>query len=420
MASQEHAADRRVLVLCAHGINDPLVSTLMLDYVLRLQTGGSVGRIMLVTEEHDASRASPEMISRMKHAGIAWRALRYDVHGWQVIQRMRNLVLLLWHAWRFMGFGRQRVVVGFLSFAGSYATVLRALVRARMVIVNFEPHSRYMIEGGTWRPGSLKARLTQWFERRQVARADAIIAPSEAVMEMVLEQRSRAPVRLQGVTIDADSYARDDEAGNRVRGQLGLVDRYIILYIGKFRDLYYSEAEYLRFMHESLAAVPDAHHMIITQDVHAEAFRSHAQWAALSDRCTVIPPMPPAALIPYLSAADLGVVAVPPTPSQRFRSPVKSAMYWAAGLPILIARGVSDDWKVAESEGVGVVLPDLLGAEAGRLRQGIDALRAQPRESLRLRCADTARRLRDTSLMVDLLREAITAGFGPADGHAGS
>lgn len=407
-----------MLVLCGHGINDPLVSTLMLDYVLRLQAGGSVGRILLITEEHDSSGASPESLVRMKQAGIAWRPLRYDVRGWQLVQRMRNMLLLLWHAWRFMGFSRQRVVVGFLSFAGSYATVLRALVRARLVIVNFEPHSRYMIEGGTWRPGSLKTRLTQWFERRQVARADAIIAPSEAVMDMVLEQRSRAPVRLQGVTIDADSYARDETAGNRVREQLGLKDRYIILYIGKFRDLYHSEAEYLRFMQESLIAVPDAHHVIITQDAHAEAFRSHALWGGISARCSLIPPMPPAALIPYLSAADIGVVAVPPTPSQRFRSPVKSAMYWAAGLPILIAQGVSDDWKVADSEGVGVVLPDLVGADAGRLRRCIDALRAQSRESLARRCAETARRSRDTSLMVDLLREAITEGFGPSDGRA--
>ena len=112
-------------------------------------------------------------------------------------------------------------------------------------------------------------------------------------------------------------------------------------------------------------------------------------------------------LLASLSAADLGVIAVPPTPSQRFRSPVKTALYWAAGLPILIPEGVADDWWIARDEGVGIVVKDLPTMEADVFRAGLDRLRATPVEVLRARCVDVAMRLRDTGHMVDLLARII-------------
>ncbi len=90
--------------------------------------------------------------------------------------------------------------------------------------------------------------------------------------------------------------------------------------------------------------------------------RAHNAYPALQRYLVLQPPVPPAILHQYLSAGDLGVVAIPPTPSQVFRTPVKSAHYWAAGLPLVIPAGVSDDADIAAIEGVGIVVPDILSA----------------------------------------------------------
>lgn len=214
-------------------------------------------------------------------------------------------------------------------------------------------------------------------------------------------------MHLQGVTIDVPANARDASAGAEVRRRLGLDGRTVMLYIGKFQGIYYSEAEYVAFMRTACAADPTVHHLIITHEEHTAPLRQAPGWSEVEARTTVLGPMDPGALRPYLSAADLGVIAVPPTPSQRFRSPVKTALYWAAGLPILIPEGVADDWWIARDEGVGIVVKDLPTMEADVFRAGLDRLRATPVEVLRARCVDVAMRLRDTGHMVDLLARII-------------
>lgn len=395
------------MVLCAHGINDPLVSTLMLDYILRIQEESPIGRIMLVTEEPRGARADADVVSRMERAGIQWAPLRYDVRGAQMLQKTLNLWRLLWRAWRFVAGGRERVVVGFLSFAGSYASVLRSTGFTRSVIVNFEPHSRYMVEMGVWRKGGLKERLARWFERRQVLNADVIVAPSSAVGTYVRQLGCTARVLDQGVTIDVRSNLRRETEGRALRVRLGIADRRVLVYAGKFNGIYHGEAEYVSFMARGCAADPNVHHLIVTFPEHAEAIQRLAAVAGLEGRYTLHGPVSPEELPTWMSAADIGVIAVPPTPAQKFRSPVKSALYWAAGLPILIARGVSDDWRVAEERSVGLVVDDLTEIDSSMFKAGLDRLLGEAPELLRERCIRTAWELRDTGLMTRILTDAV-------------
>ncbi|HEX7017066.1 MAG TPA: hypothetical protein VF191_16270, partial [Cyclobacteriaceae bacterium] len=60
----------------------------------------------------------------------------------------------------------------------------------------------------------------------------------------------------------------------------------------------------------------------------------------------------------WLSAADLGVTAIPPTPSQKYRSPTKVAEYLMCGLPYITVAGVSEDDIIATEYDVGVVVKD--------------------------------------------------------------
>ena len=219
-------------------------------------------------------------------------------------------------------------------------------------------------------------------------------------------------MHLQGVTIDVPANARDASAGAEVRRRLGLDGRTVLLYIGKFQGIYYSEAEYVSFMRTACAADPTVRHLVITHEEHMASLRQAPGWSEVESRTVLLGPMEPEALRPYLSAADLGVIAVPPTPSQRFRSPVKTALYWAAGVPILIPEGVADDWWIARDEGVGIVVKDLPSISAGELRAGLDRLRSEPEVQLRARCAGVAMRLRDTGHMVDLLARLIPSAKG--------
>ncbi len=406
------AADVRLVVLCCHGIQDPLVSTLMLDYLFRMQQRAPGRKALLITEEPDVPPVlSPALEGRLRAAGITWSPLHYRVEGRQFLQKGRNLLLLWWRAWRFARKGRRRVVIGFLSMAGAYAALLRCLGFIRCICVNFEPHSAYMVDAGLWSERSFKYRFVAWSERFQVRRADVLIAPSSAVLQYAQGIGTLAQLHLQGVTIDVAAARRDDAAGLRYRAQWGIeAGSIVLLYVGKFNGLYYSEADYVRFMCAASAADPRVRHVLITFPEHISALRSAPGFEQV-DRCTTLcGPMAPEVLHEALSAGDIGVIAVPPTPSQVFRSPVKTALYWAAGLPVLICRGVSDDWWVAEERGTGAVVGDLPSASVQELKEALAGLNdGAGAIGMRERCVRAAMELRDTSLMVDLLERVLEA-----------
>jgi hypothetical protein len=397
-----------VVVVCGHGILDPLVSTLMLDYVLRLQAEGAGHRILLVTEEPGAAVIPVELGARLRSAGIIWFPLTYRLGKHQFIQRAWNVLRLIGKSFGFIRNCRRKVVVGFLSMAGSYASVLRSLGFPHFVLVNYEPHSRYMVEMGVWRERSAKARLARYFEQRQLRNADVVIAPATATVDLVKRSGSKARVCLQGVTVDAAKHRRRPLEGERLRQELDLVGKTVLIYAGKFNGLYHSEADYVRFMAASCAVDPLIHHLIITFPAHALILEQLGREAGLNERFTVQGPVPPDELPTFLSAADLGVVAVPPTPSQCYRSPVRSALYWAAGLPIVVPEGVADDWWIAKERKIGIVLKDLVEPDAKALRKGLSELTGPAVEEVRKRCVQAAMELRDTGSMVALLRQAIS------------
>lgn len=398
-----------VVVVCGHGIMDPLVSTLMLDYVFRLQAEGAGYRILLVTEEPGRVGVPDELLERLRSSGITWFPMSYEIGGRQFAQRAWNVLRLIEKSFWFVRGGRTKIVVGFLSMAGSYASVLRSLGFHRFVLVNYEPHSRYMVETGVWREGSAKARVARYFERRQLLNADVVVAPATATVDLVQQSGSKARILLQGVTVDVEKNRRRPAEGDRIRQELGLVGKTVLVYAGKFNGLYYSEADYVRFMSASCAQDPRIHHMVITFPEHAEILTHLGIAAGLEGRFTVKGPVGPEELPSLLSAADLGVVAVPPTPSQRFRSPVKSALYWAAGLPIVIAQGVADDWWIAKERKVGIVVKDLADLDAAAFSAETFQLVGTGAGQAQQRCVQAALELRDTGLMVSLLRQAISA-----------
>lgn len=397
-----------VVVICSQGINDPLVSILMLQYAIRLQQEGPRRPMLLFTEEPGEPEPSASVLKEMADSGIQWHPLRYDLKGRQFLQRMRNIVIVCWRSLWFARGKKRKLAVAFLSMAGAYASVLRSLGFHHFVVVSFEPHSRYMVELGVWRKGSLKVRASEYFERRQLRNADVVVAPTLAAVQHVKQSGSKARVVHQGVTIDVRANGRREERRRALRREHGLEECIVLNYAGKFNGLYYSEADYVRFMAAACSLDERVHHLIVTFPEHAERLHAAADAIGLHERYTIVDPVPPEELPDYLSASDVGVIAVPPTPSQAFRTPVKSALYWAAGLPIIIPKGISDDWMIARDHRVGHVVEDLLRFDSEMLKSWFSTV-TEERDELRQRCAEVAMQYRDTARMVQVLREALRA-----------
>jgi hypothetical protein len=399
-----------LVVYCTHGLADPLVAPLMLDYLVHLQRENGFAQVLLFTEEPPGAAVPAWAEQLLKDARTRWVPLRYDVRGRQWLQRIMNLSRMIWCALKFRLAHGRCWQVGYLSFGGAYAAMASALGLGRFIVVCFEPHSHYMIELGIWPQGSLKAKVVAWTERLQMRKAAALIVPTSAVREHARAQRPQGKLVLQAITIDTRAAAFDAQARMALRRELGIpADAWVVAYVGKFGGIYHSVDQYLDFLVALGAADAGIHFLIITQQEEIERLRASGRHAFLADRLHVIPPVAPEALSRHLSVADAGVVAIPPTPAQAFRTPVKTAHYWSAGLPIIIPKGVSDDHRIAMEEDTGIAVADIAPKAAVEVAAAMQRWRQQDSAALKARCMACALAYRDTAAMVRTLREVLHA-----------
>jgi hypothetical protein len=120
-----------------------------------------------------------------------------------------------------------------------------------------------------------------------------------------------------------------------------------------------------------------------------------------------LPEIPYDEIQEHLSAADMGMVAIPPLPAQKYRTPVKSGIYLACGLPYLINRGVSDEDDLALEERVGVVVESEDEAGTRGAIEQIQSYMNEDRVQLRERCRAVAYEYKDVHNAVNVLDEML-------------
>ncbi|GEM_PF-869546 len=400
---------KALVVFCPHGIGDPLVGPLMLDYVLKLQQRTTAYDVLFFTEEPPNAIEPAGIREVLGQARVKWVPLRYDVTGRQWLQKWR-ILRTLWSSTRaFVKHYERSWLVGYLSYGGSYAMLGRWLGLGKCAVVCFEPHSRYMVEMGIWGRRSIKALVMDRLERWQMERSDLLVVPTTAVRDLALANGATGRVEMQAITIDVDGGHFDATARSDMRNEWDLGGATVLVYVGKFGGIYHSVDDYMRFVERLSVVDPQLRFFIISQEAELERFRAHRLFPFLSERLVLHPPVPASDLHRYLSVADVGVIAIPPTPSQAYRTPVKTAHYWAAGLPVVIPRGVSDDHRIAEEEHVGIAVDDLPTIDPGPFLNEMRRLLEGDRQQLRERCVATARRYRDSSRMVELLQRSLAS-----------
>lgn len=402
-------SNKGLIVLCSHSVHDPLVSTLILDQMIRAQHSPFQRAVLFVTEEPVFRDDHAATIKRLAQHGLLWSPVLYDHHKpFQWWHKGANAVRILYRSARFRKQHPECAVLGFLAIAGAYALLVKMLLGLRTgITLCFEPHSLYMREVGVWPAKGIKFRFASWMEKQQVRKMDVLVVPTSAGLQQTLRLGRRGPTELLGVTIDVKSATFTMEARTKHRKELAWGEDPVFMYVGKFGGIYHTVDQYLAFAQGVLTVLPQARFAVITHLEWKEKLEAHPMMRAIAERFTVMPPVAPQNLPALLSAGDLGVVAIPPTPSQVYRTPVKTAHYWAAGLPIVIPKGVSDDGQLALEHGTGIVVEDLPQAADKHFADQVRDFLAMDADARRQACIDCAMRYRDTSLTVDLLNRIL-------------
>lgn len=350
--------NKKCCVLVYNSFGDPLFQNIMLPY-MRTLVSESGWRFHLITFEQPEYLIDPterERINKqLNDEGIMWYPRRHRTGKFLVAKKVLDFSSVGFLLLRLRAKG-VCVLWSFANVAASIAWVYSRLLAYRTIIYSYEPHSEFMRELGLWNKNSLNYRLLSALERRAGRDADYVLTGTQYMVDSLHARGVKGKVYRAPTSADHTRFYPDPDARKTLEAQykINSADK-LILYMGKFGGLYYTY-EIFQLFRILTDHIPNCRCAVITPNSDDEITELCKQ--ADFDRSRLIYITHPSLdeIRTWLSAADLGVSAIPPTPSQKYRSPTKVAEYLMCGLPYITVAGVSEDDLIAREHDVGIVV----------------------------------------------------------------
>ena len=379
---------RSVIVFVYNSSQDPLFKGNLLLFLQHAGRQQPDLRLHLITFEQVQYQLSADAQARQHTEwaadNIIWHPLQWHSGSFKLLKKSYDLLMGFLLCLR-LRLGGARSIMGLGTVAGSFACLIAKLLGLRYYGYQFEPHSEFMRDCQVWPTSSVAYRGLHYIEGLTSRYADILSTGTRHMMARLAAEGSQARTYLLPSCVDDKRFQFSPSGRSRVRTRYGLSDAQpVVLYLGKFGGIYYDD-EIGAFFAVMRQQQPTLHLLIVTPDP-VSRITGMLHLAGLPSDSFTVTRCAYEEVPEYISAADFGLVAVPPLPSQRFRSPIKVGEYLCCGLPYLVCRGVSEDDVVAQRDGVGVVVDDFSPVEARRASPQIAAFLAEDKLILRARC----------------------------------
>lgn len=404
-----HSSSRHIILFIYNSFNDPLFKGLLLTYIKKINAVDPNFNFHIITYEQkkyaltkqQKEKTTKELIKQ----NIYWHPLTY--HSGRFI--------LLKKTWDFTnGFfkvlflkikTRSNVLLSFTNIAGSVGFIFSRILNLKFIVFSYEPHSEFLADFGLWERGSLQFKCLNKLEHLMGRHGEHIITGTQYLVNELKVSGAKGKAYRIPSCVDEEKFKFDAIARNAIRARYNIGSRKCLIYVGKFGDLYYREEVPLLFK-RILHYEPDFFFLVITpqdsgeiENLFLSAGVNQNEFAITSSSYDKVQD--------YISAADIGLIAIRPASSQRFRSPVKTGEYLMCGVPYIVCRGISEDDFYAEQNQVGIVIDDFITVEGRTLIQKMDILFDEAPQVLRDRCRKVGIAYRGMNPAVETLKSIL-------------
>jgi glycosyltransferase involved in cell wall biosynthesis len=365
---------RRVLFISYNGMLDPLGQSQVLPYLRELASRGV--RFTLLSFER-AKAFEPQGVSqceqlreKLKAQGIEWHWLRYHQRP-SIPATMYDVMAGYRKAASLVRRNRIEMVHARGHIPATIALWLKRRFGLKMIFDLRGLMAEEYVDANHWREGGVPYRLTKAAERRILAATDGIVTLTERIWPLIREWkglRGRAvhhEVIPCCVDLSLFEFTADDRA--RRRSELGLGDRFTMVYSGSLDGWYLTE-QMADFFASYLKRDRQAHLLWLTTGSHDRVRALMAGRKVGTENFSVLA-VASADVPSYLAAADVGLAFIKRCVSKIASSPTKNGEYLACGLPLVINAGVGDSDTLINDWKAGVLIEDFdeaAYAEAGR------------------------------------------------------
>jgi glycosyltransferase involved in cell wall biosynthesis len=173
---------------------------------------------------------------------------------------------------------------------------------------------------------------------------------------------------------DLERFRFSQNDRDRVRAELNLQDRFVLVYSGSIGGWYLTDKT-ADFFVSLLKRKPNGHFLWLTGG--DQGLVEKLMWdRGINPDQFMVRKLATEEVSGYLSAADVGIAFYKPTFSRLATSPVKVSEYLACGLPVIVNAGVGDSDTLVAAQKVGAVVKDFSEEEYERTLATIESLLA--------------------------------------------
>lgn len=349
---------KNVLVITYWSFKDALIQTYTMPYVRIVGKHLPQGsRIFLLTLEKDhglLNHGDRKEIESLLPAGVEWLPFKYYPFGLRAAIGWLGIVFILL---RLIPRKKISVLHAWATPAGAIGYLLAIITGKKLVIDSYEPHAEAMVENGTWHRRSISFRLLFWLERKQTQRAQWLISATEGMREYMKVKYNVEPGNfvVKPACVDLSLFSRRNLKRADLAQSLGLSDKIVCVYAGKFGGIYLDREVFDFVKHAHRHWGDKLRFLILTS--HSSAEIDEYCRAADLDRGIVITTfVPHAEIADYIGLGDFALTPVKPVPTKKFCTPIKDGEYWALGLPVVISRDISDDSEIIRVNDAGAIV----------------------------------------------------------------
>jgi glycosyltransferase involved in cell wall biosynthesis len=374
---------RRVLFISYNGMLDPLGQTQVIPYLRELAKRG-VSFTLLSFERDKAftpegARKCDELRDELRDCGIEWHWLRYHQRP-SVPATIYDVLAGIRKARSLVRRNRIEMIHARAHIPAAIALALKKTLRTKMIFDLRGLMAEEYVDAGHWRQGSLPYRITKTTERRIFAATDAVVTLTERIWPIIKQWdglRGRdVPHAVVPCCVDLSLFKFSDEERAKRRAELGLRDKFTIVYSGSLDGWYLTE-QMADFFANFIRRRSDAHMLWLTNGSHDRVKQLMNSRNIAADHFSVMS-VPARLVSSYLAAADAGLSFIKPCISKLASSPTKNAEYLACGLPLIINTGIGDSDALVNDWKAGVLLEEFTDQEYTRIGDLIQTIAAEP------------------------------------------
>ena len=381
-------ANRRVLYISYNGMLDPLGKSQVIPYLKELSRAGL--RFTLLSFEGpqaytaEGVKTCAQLQAELATHEIDWHWLRYHKRpslpatSYDVLAGIRYGSRLV----------RKKQIEMVHARSHIPATIALGLKRRFGLKMIFDVRglmAEEYVDANHWQEGSIPYRLTKSMESRALQAADGVVTLTERIWPAIKDWkglRGREVIHeVVPCCTDLELFRFSQNDRDRLRAELGLQDRFVLVYSGSIGGWYLTD-KLADFFVALLKRKPNGHFLWLTGGSRNLVEKLMSDRGVKPEQFTVRN-VPSAKVSAYLSAADVGIAFYKPAFSRLATSPVKVSEYLAVGLPVIINAGVGDSDAFVKAQKVGAVVTDFNEGEYEQSLITIESLADEIRERAR-------------------------------------